>query len=106
MHPPATKIAGRSGCLHPHHKIADSLRLWAFFVLSIHQKRGASQALCTLMLKIADRLRLCAPPIQENRRVSQALCSPMMKVADSLRRCAPPPERKLGDASGYVHLTL
>ena len=51
-------------------------------------------------MKIADRLRLCAPP-HKNWGSSQALCSPMMKIADSLRLCAPP-SRKLGDVSGSV----
>ena len=51
-----------SGCLHPRHEIAYSLRLWQRSVLSAHQNFGASQALCTPMMIVADSLRLCAPP--------------------------------------------
>ena len=76
--PPSRKLRDVSGCLHPHHKFADSLRLWAFSVLSNHQKCGASQALCTPVMKIAGRLRLCAPSLHENCGVPQALCTPMM----------------------------
>ena len=66
-----------SGCLHPHHKIVDSLRLWALSVLSIHQKCGTSQAfLHPPMMKIADSLRLGAPPFT--------------KTGGRLRLCAPP----------------
>ena len=75
--------------MHPHHKIADSLRLWALSVLCIHQHWRTSQALRT-------------PPPHTNCGTSQALCSPMMKFADSLRLCAPP-SRKLGDVSGSAH---
>ena len=57
--PPASrKLGDVSGSLHPQHKIADSLRLWALFVLTTRQKCGTSQALCTPMMKIADSLRL------------------------------------------------
>ena len=57
--PPASqKLRDVSGSLHPHGEVADSLRLCAFFVHSIHQNSGTSQARCTPMVKIADSLRL------------------------------------------------
>ena len=55
---PSAEIGGRLRLFAPHHKIADSFRLWALFVLSIHQKRATSQALCTAMMKIPDSFRL------------------------------------------------
>ena len=74
--PPHGNLGDVSGCLHPHHKIADSFRLWALSVLSTHQKCGTSQAFCTPMMKIADSLRLCAPPFT--------------KIVGRLRLCAAP----------------
>ena len=75
VHPPPHENWGDvSGSLHPHHKIADSLRLWALSVHSTRQTCGTSQALCMPMMKIADSLKLCAPP-----------------------------SRKFGDVSGSVH---
>ena len=60
--PPRTKIAGRLRLFaHPHGDFAVSLRLSAQFVHPADENRGASQAVCTPMMKIADRLRLCAP---------------------------------------------
>ena len=84
--PPASrKLGDVSGSLHPHHKIADSLRLWALFVLATHQKCGTSQALCTPMMKIADSLRLCAPPFMKFGARFRLCAAPMMNIADSLR---------------------
>ena len=82
--PAARKLRDVSGSVHPHHKIADSLRLWALFALATHQKCGTSQALCAPMMKIADRRRLCAPPFT--------------KIGGRLRLCAAP--------VSYTHLTL
>ena len=103
VRPSSRKLWGVSGCLHPHHEIAYSLRLWARSVLSSHQNCGKSQARCTPMMKIADSLRLCAPPhtkigdvsgsVQphdENCLPSQALCTPFTKIGGRLRLCAPP----------------
>ena len=101
--PLSRSLRGVSGSARPHHKITDSLGLWALSVHSIHQNCGASQALRTPMMKIADRLRLCAPPSRkardvsgsvqphgENCRQSQALCTPpLKKIAGRLRLCAP-----------------
>ena len=74
-----------SSCLHPHHKIADSLRLWAFSVLRSHQNWGTSQALCTPMMKIADSLRLCEPPRAKLGGWLRFGAPPMMNIADRLR---------------------
>ena len=73
-HPASRKLRDVSGSLHPHRKIADSLKCWALFVHSARQNWGTSQALCTPMMKIANRLRLCAPPRTE--------------IAGRLRLCA------------------
>ena len=53
-----------------------------------HANGGASQALCTSMMKLADRLGLGAPP-QKKGGLPEALRPPTMKIADSLRLCAP-----------------
>ena len=39
-------------------KFADTLRLWALFVLSTRPNCGKSQAFCTPMMEIPDSLRL------------------------------------------------
>ena len=119
------KLWDVSGFLHPHD---ENCRQPQALCAHAHENRGASQALCTPMMKIADSLRLCAPALtkwrdvsgsvhahdencrpsqalcaraHENGGTSQALCTPMMKIADSLRLCAPP-SQKLGDVSGSV----
>ena len=87
--PPSRKLWDASGCVRLQHKVADRLRLWALSVLSTHQNCGTSQALWTPMMKIADSLRLCAPPSRklwdvsgsvhphnERCRLSQALSTP------------------------------
>ena len=77
---PLTKAGGRLRLCAPpmmkiaNVKIANSLRLRALFVHSIHENCGASQAFCTPMMKLADMLRLCAPSHEVWR----------------LRLCAPP----------------
>ena len=81
VHPPpaSRKLRGVSCALHPHHKIADSLRLWALSVLSSHQNWGTSQAACT--------------PIVKSLTVSGSghfLCSPRTKSVGRLRPFAPP----------------
>ena len=105
MNPSSRKLRDASGCLHPHHEIADSSRLWARSVLSIHQHCGVSQALCTPMMKIADSLRLCAPPSRKLGDVS-GFVHPHMKMADSLRLraffCAHH-SRTLRGVSGCLH---
>ena len=86
VHPLVMKMAERLRLSAPPvMQFADSLRLCALFVHSTHENCGASQALCTPMMKLADRLGLCAPPSRKMSGASQALCTPMMKIADSLR---------------------
>ena len=104
--PHPRSLWGVSDSGHPHAEIADSLRLWAFSVFSIHQNWGTSQALCTPMMKTADSLRLCAPPLHENCGASQAACTPYHKVADSLRLWALSvlsTHPNWGDVSGSLH---
>ena len=101
--PPARKLWDVSSSLHPHHKLADSLRLWALSLLSNHQKCGMSQALCTPMMKFADSLRLCAPPSRklgdvsgsvhhhdENCRQPQALCTPCHEICETSQAVCTP----------------
>ena len=104
MHPPARKLWDVSGAVHPHHKIADSLRLLALFVHSSHEILETPQAFRAAVMKIPDSCRLCAHPPHENCETFEVLCSPMMQVANSLRLCAPPPFTKLWDVSGCLHL--
>ena len=56
--PSSRKLWDVSGCLHPHHKIADSLSLLALFVHSTHEMFGTSQAFCNPMMKIPYSLTL------------------------------------------------
>ena len=69
---------------------------------------GTSQAFCTAMLKMADRLRLFAlfgRSTPENWGTCQAICifvTHMMKLADSLRLGALH-SRKLRNVSGFLH---
>ena len=91
--PPARKLGDVSGAVRPHHKIADSLRLWAFSVFSTHQNCGASQALCTPMMKIADSLRLCAPPSRKLGDVSGSVQPHDASCRQSQARRAPHPRK-------------
>ena len=82
--PPSRKLWDVSGSVHPRDEIADSLRLRTLFVHSTHENWGTSQALRTPMMKIVDRLRLCAPPARKLGDVSGSV-HPHDEIADSLR---------------------
>ena len=83
--PQFTKSVGRLRLFAPHREVAYSLRLWARSVLATRQNCGTSQALCSPMMKIADSLRLCAPPFTKIGGRLRLLAPPMMKIANSLR---------------------
>ena len=77
--------------MHPHDEIADSLRLFALFVRSNPEKCGASQALCTFLLKLPtasgclDFFCAPAPKIAGRLRLFPLFSARMMKIADRLR---------------------
>ena len=79
--PPSRELWDVSGCLHPHD---ENCRQAQALCTLPHHKRGAFQALCTPMMKIADRLRLCAPRSCNLWGVSGCV-RPHHKIADSLR---------------------
>ena len=73
-------------------KMADSLRLFAFFVHSTPENSGASQAICIFghphdeIGRESQALRIPRP---ENCGTPQAFCTARMKMAESLRLFAP-----------------
>ena len=81
-HPHSRKARGVSGGLHPH---AENCRQSQALSTRAPEKRGASQAACTPMLKTADSLRLAARKLRD----ASGSAHPHMKIADGLRLCAP-----------------